>query len=363
MPHLGTEDPGSLPRGVQEIGPPQDRCQKPGGGCCQAPGGKALEKKSCSDSHETWWGGGQGCGEVCPEDGKWIPTFPWKRRGPEQMCQMTSKCIHPRGSPRNAWVDFDGTRREPCPHRGPPPLKTASPYPKPPRSSATRSKMCQMTSGSTPAGEERVLPWTRRRPRQACSQACLSQLFSEQNPNHHHRPGARPAVDGAPFPGGAGSQACLSQLFSEPNPNHHHISMEDVPAPWRMCRLHGGCAVSAGKAAKAPGGHLPSKNQSRGGGPPSREGDGDMCPTSERKTPGACREGCGRWGLPRIDARDLGEVAARPPGEKPSKKKVAPILTKLGGEVGRGVGRCAPKTESGCLPSPGTRAARSKCAK
>ena len=137
------------------------------------------------------------------------------------------------------------------------------------------------------------------------------------------------------------------------------------PSPWRMCHLHGGCASSmedvpspwrmcrfCREGCQAPGGKFPSKNQSRGRGPPSWEGDGDMLPTSERKTPDPSLEGCRRWGLPRIDARDLGKVAARPLGEYPSKKKVAPIGMKLGGEVGRGVGRCAPKTESGCLPSP-----------
>ena len=56
--------------------------------------------------------------------------------------------------------------------------------------------------------------------------------------------------------------------------------MEDVPFLWG--RLPG------------PWGEFPSKNQSGGGGPPSWEGDGDMCPTSERKTPGPSREGCRR---------------------------------------------------------------------
>ena len=196
--------------------------------------------------------------------------------------------------------------------------------------------MCQITSGSTPAGEERALPWTRRRPRQACSQACLSQLFSEQNPNHHHRPGARPAVDGAPFPGGAGSQACLSQLFSEPNPNHHHISMEDVPSPWRMCRF-------CGEGCQAPGGHLPSKNQSRGGGPPSREGDGDMCPTSERKTPGCLPRGVREMGPPQDRCQRPGGGRCQAPGRKALEKKSCSDLpeTRWGG--GQGCGEVCPE--------------------
>ena len=75
---------------------------------------------------------------------------------------------HPRGSHRNAWVDVDETRRGPSPHRGPPPLKTASRCLAPPQSSACRSKMCQITSRSR-------RPSTRPRPRGRLLLACLSQ--------------------------------------------------------------------------------------------------------------------------------------------------------------------------------------------
>ena len=52
-----------------------------------------------------------------------------------------------------------------------------------------------------------------------------------------------------------------------------------------------------------------------------------------------------------------------PRARDPSKKKSSPILTKLGGLLGRGVGRCAAKTAGGYLPPPPSTAARSKCAK
>ena len=46
-----------------------------------------------------------------------------------------------------------------------------------------------------------------------------------------------------------------------------------------------------------------------------------MFPTSEPKTAGASPQGYGRYGLPRIEAIDLGEAAARPPGKRPLEKK------------------------------------------
>ena len=59
-----------------------------------------------------------------------------------------------------------------------------------------------------------------------------------------------------------------------------------------------------------------------------------------------------------------GEMLLRGPwGKDPSKKKFSPIFTKLGGHVGRGVGRCAVKTAGGYLPPPVSTVARSKCAK
>ena len=50
-------------------------------------------------------------------------------------------------------------------------------------------------------------------------------------------------------------------------------------------------------------------------------------------------------------------------GQDPSKNQSGLILTKLLGEVGSGVGRCAVKTASGLKHPPCSRAAQSKCAK
>ena len=58
-----------------------------------------------------------------------------------------------------------------------------------------------------------------------------------------------------------------------------------------------------------------------------------------------------------------GRLPRGPRSDFPSKNQSAPILTKLAGHVGRGVGRCAAKTAGGCLPPPPSTAARSKCAK
>ena len=88
-----------------------------------------------------------------------------------KMCQITSTSPenrHPRGSYQNAWVDIHQTRRRPSPDQGPPPPKTAGVYLQPPQRSACRSKMCQITSRSR-------RPWTRPRPRGRWLLACLSQ--------------------------------------------------------------------------------------------------------------------------------------------------------------------------------------------
>ena len=45
-----------------------------------------------------------------------------------------------------------------------------------------------------------------------------------------------------------------------------------------------------------------------------------MFPTSELKTAGPSLEGCGRYNLPRIEATNLGESAARPLGPRPLEK-------------------------------------------
>ena len=54
-----------------------------GEAAARPPGKRPLEKKIFSDLHQTRWACGQGCGEVCREDGRWIPAFPSEYRSPE----------------------------------------------------------------------------------------------------------------------------------------------------------------------------------------------------------------------------------------------------------------------------------------
>ena len=49
----------------------------------EAPGEETPRKKKCSDLRQNFFAGGQGCGEVCREDGRWIRASPSERRGPE----------------------------------------------------------------------------------------------------------------------------------------------------------------------------------------------------------------------------------------------------------------------------------------
>ena len=54
-----------------------------GEAAARPPGRRALEKKRCSDRHQNFFAGGQGCGEVCREDGRWMSPSPSEHRSPE----------------------------------------------------------------------------------------------------------------------------------------------------------------------------------------------------------------------------------------------------------------------------------------
>ena len=75
-----------------------------------------------------------------------------------------------------------------------------------------------------------------------------------------------------------------SVMMDRVNPNHHHGSLRGFTA----------LASPGERLLRGPWSDLPSKNQTRGRGPPSRGGDGDMFPTSELKTAGPRRKGCRR---------------------------------------------------------------------
>ena len=75
-----------------------------------------------------------------------------------------------------------------------------------------------------------------------------------------------------------------SVMMDRVNPNHHHGSLRGFAA----------LADPGGSLLPGPWSDFPSKNQTRGRGPPSWGGDGDMFPTSELKTAGASPQGYGR---------------------------------------------------------------------
>ena len=77
-----------------------------------------------------------------------------------------------------------------------------------------------------------------------------------------------------------------------------------------------------------------------------------MLPTSEPKTPGPCRKGCGRYGLPRFELRNLGEAAARPLGKRPLEKKKCSDPRQIFFAGGHGCGEVCREDGRWISPSP-----------
>ena len=127
-PHLGTKHPRCLLLGEQEIQPPQHHLHDSMNlweAAASALGPRPLEKSKWSNPHQTFFGSGQLCGEVCYKDGRWIEASSLEQHSPEQMCQITSAPDgnkHTRASYQNAWSNLNETQRGPLPDQGPPSL-------------------------------------------------------------------------------------------------------------------------------------------------------------------------------------------------------------------------------------------------
>ena len=83
---LPTSEPktaGASPQGYRRYGLPRFELRNLGEAAARPPGKRPLEKKKCSDLRQIFFAGGQGCGEVCREDGRWISPSPSEHRSPE----------------------------------------------------------------------------------------------------------------------------------------------------------------------------------------------------------------------------------------------------------------------------------------
>ena len=56
---------------------------EPGEVAVRPPGAVSPQKPKWSDPHKHYFGSGQGCGEVCCKDGRWMPPFPLEQCSPE----------------------------------------------------------------------------------------------------------------------------------------------------------------------------------------------------------------------------------------------------------------------------------------
>ena len=83
FPTSEPKTPGPSLEGCRRYSLPRIDWPSLGEAAVRPPGKRALEKKKCSDPHQTRWACGQGCGEVCREDGRWIPAFPSEYCSPE----------------------------------------------------------------------------------------------------------------------------------------------------------------------------------------------------------------------------------------------------------------------------------------
>ena len=83
LPTSEPKTPGPSPQGYGRYGLPRFELRNLGEAAARPPGKRALEKKILSDLHQTRWARRQGCGEVCHEDGRWMPPSPSEHRSPE----------------------------------------------------------------------------------------------------------------------------------------------------------------------------------------------------------------------------------------------------------------------------------------
>ena len=83
LPTSELKTAGASPQGYGRYSLPRFELRNLGEAAARPPGKRPLEKKIFSDPHQTRWACGQGCGEVCREDGRWISPSSCKHRGPE----------------------------------------------------------------------------------------------------------------------------------------------------------------------------------------------------------------------------------------------------------------------------------------
>ena len=77
LPTSEPKTPGPSHEGNMSYSLPRITLMNLGEAAVMAPGGLSpSEKPKCSDLHQTWWEGRQGCGEVYPKDSRWMPPFP-----------------------------------------------------------------------------------------------------------------------------------------------------------------------------------------------------------------------------------------------------------------------------------------------
>ena len=111
--------------------------------------------------------------------------------------------------------------------------------------------------------------------------------------------------------------------------------MEDVPAPWRMCHLHGGCAVSVGKAARPLGASSPRKTKVEAGVRPLGRMTGTCCPPRNGRPRIPRSRGAGDGASPGLMPETWGRLLPGPWVNTPRKKKLLRLGRNL---VGRWAG-------------------------
>ena len=107
----------------------------------------------------------------------------------------------------------------------------------------------------------------------------------------------------------------------------------------------------------------PQKTKLEAGVNPLGEVMGTCCQPQGRIQQVPHLRGTGDMASPGLQVQCWERLPYQPQGDYPWKNQSAGIFTKLSGDGGRGVGRCAVKMAGGCHPLTGSRAAQSKCAK